>query len=94
MSGKSQQTRWLNALTHSRVAVGALWLVLGVVASAQDLAKASLGLPLDKGFSGLYNLDFAGAQKHFSIWQKLHPDDPVGPVSEAAGLLFSEFNRL
>ena len=27
-------------------------------------------------------------------WQKQHPEDPVGPVSEAAGLLFSEFNRL
>src|SRR5215467_10594975 len=94
MSGKSQQTSRWDALTYSRVAVGALLFVLCVVASAQDLAKASLGLPLDKGFSGLYNLDFAGAQKHFSIWQKLHPDDPVGPVSEAAGLLFSEFNRL
>src|SRR5258708_10233019 len=43
---------------------------------------------------GLYNLDFAGAQKDFSTWQAQHPDDPVGPVSEAAGLLFSEFNRL
>ena len=27
-------------------------------------------------------------------WEKQHPEDPVGPVSEAAGLLFSEFNRL
>jgi hypothetical protein len=49
---------------------------------------------LDHGFSGLYNLDFAGAQRDFEAWQKQHPDDPVGPVSEAAGLLFSEFNRL
>jgi hypothetical protein len=94
MSGKSQQTPRLGALTYSRVAVGALLFLLCVVACAEDLAKASLGLSLDKGFSGLYNLDFAGAQKHFAAWQKLHPDDPVGPVSEAAGLLFSEFNRL
>jgi len=50
--------------------------------------------PLDRGFSGLYNLDFAGAQKDFAAWQAMHPDDPVGPVSEAAGFLFSEFNRL
>jgi hypothetical protein len=50
--------------------------------------------PLDRGFSGLYNLDFAGAQKDFATWQQQHPDDPVGPVSEAAGFLFSEFNRL
>jgi hypothetical protein len=45
-------------------------------------------------FFGLYNLDFAGAQANFAAWQTQHPDDPVGPVSEAAGYLFSEFNRL
>src|SRR5580698_11449043 len=49
---------------------------------------------LDQGYSGLYNLDFAGAQKNFAAWEADHPDDPVGPVSEAAGFLFSEFNRL
>jgi len=49
---------------------------------------------LDHGFSGLYNLDFAGAQRDFKAWQLQHPDDPVGPVSEAAGFLFGEFNRL
>jgi hypothetical protein len=49
---------------------------------------------LDRGFAGLYNLDFAGAHRDFSAWETQHPDDPVGPVSEAAGFLFSEFNRL
>lgn len=49
---------------------------------------------LDHGFADLYNLDFPGAQKDFASWQMQHPDDPVGPVSEAAGFLFSEFNRL
>ncbi len=52
------------------------------------------GVSLDRGFFGLYNLDFAGAQKEFTAWQTQHPEDPMGPVSEAAGLLFSEFNRL
>src|ERR1700745_2104173 len=57
---------------------------------------AGLSAPsaLDQGFAGLYNLDFAGAQKDFTSWEVQHPDDPVGPVSEAAGFLFSEFNRL
>jgi hypothetical protein len=50
--------------------------------------------PLDRGFLGLYNLDFAGAQRDFATWQQFHPDDPMGLVSEAAGFLFSEFNRL
>ncbi|MGA8269975.1 MAG: hypothetical protein WB919_00320, partial [Candidatus Sulfotelmatobacter sp.] len=49
---------------------------------------------LDRGFLGLYNLDFAGAQKDFSSWEIQHPEDPMGPVSSAAGYLFSEFNRL
>jgi hypothetical protein len=49
---------------------------------------------LDRGFAGLYNLDFGGAQEDFSAWQRLHPDDPMGPASQAAGFLFSEFNRL
>ncbi len=59
-------------------------------------APSSLSDPtgLDRGFSGLYNLDFAGAQRDFAAWEMQHPDDPMGPVSEAAGLLFSEFNRL
>ena len=49
---------------------------------------------LDRGFSLLYNLDFAGAHQVFSTWQQQHPDDPMGPACDAAGLLFSEFNRL
>jgi hypothetical protein len=49
---------------------------------------------LDLGFAGLYNLDFSGAQKDFAAWQADHPGDPMGPVSEAAGFLFSELNRL
>jgi hypothetical protein len=61
---------------------------------AEDAGKSSPPSPLDRGFSGLYNLDFPGAQKDFSLWESEHPDDPVGPVSEAAGFLFSEFNRL
>jgi hypothetical protein len=49
---------------------------------------------LDRGFRRLYDLDFAGAQKDFQSWESQNPDDPMGPVSEAAGVLFSEFNRL
>lgn len=49
---------------------------------------------LDRGFLSLYNLDFVDAQKNFFSWEARHPEDPMGPVSEAAGYLFSEFNRL
>jgi len=61
---------------------------------AKDVAAPTLASSLDRGFAGLYNLDFGGAQQHFADWQKMHPEDPMGPVSEAAGFLFSEFSRL
>jgi hypothetical protein len=73
--------------------VAALWICCAPMAQAADVAAPG-ATPLDRGFSGLYNLDFAGAQRHFATWQQQHPEDPVGPVSEAAGFLFSEFNRL
>jgi len=63
-------------------------------ATPEDAINSRQASPLDRGFAGLYNLDFNGAQEHFSAWQATHPDDPMGPVSEAAGFLFSEFNRL
>jgi hypothetical protein len=76
--------------------VTVLWAccALSIAAGAEDLPGADVASPLDQGFSGLYNLDFSGAQKYFAEWQRLHPEDPVGPVSEAAGFLFAEFNRL
>jgi hypothetical protein len=67
---------------------------LSGTARSEDLPKLDGPTALDRGFSGLYNLDFAGAQEDFAVWQQMHPDDPVGPVSEAAGFLFSEFSRL
>lgn len=63
-------------------------------AFAKDIPAPTALSPLDRGFAGLYNLDFGGAQQDFAAWQKMHPEDPMGPASEAAGFLFSEFHRL
>lgn len=49
---------------------------------------------LDQGYNAMYNLDFAGAHHDFQEWTRLHPEDPFGPVSDAAAYLFSEFDRL
>ena len=62
------------------------------IATAADVPVRQM--TLDDGFHLLYNLDFADAHRVFLAWQQDHPDDPLGPVCEAAGLLFSEFNRL
>ncbi len=41
----------------------------------------------------MYNLEFVTARQDLAVWQQSHPDDPLGPVSEAASYLFEELNR-
>jgi hypothetical protein len=57
-------------------------------------AGRSETITLDAGFRQMYNLDFAAAHKTFEAWQQLHPEDPLGPASNAAAYLFAEFDRL
>jgi hypothetical protein len=49
---------------------------------------------LDQGYRHMYNLEFAEAHQTFQAWERQKPDDPMGPVSDAAAYLFSEFDRL
>ena len=56
---------------------------------------ASAGSPsLDDAYRQMYNLRFDAAHRTLQEYQQLHPDDPMGPVSDAAAYLFSEFDRL
>jgi hypothetical protein len=66
-----------------------------ILSSPALAATATLSLPpLDHGFQLLYSLDFDAAHGIFASWEQSHPDDPMGPTCDAAGLLFSEFHRL
>ena len=49
---------------------------------------------LDKGYRQMYNLDFAGAHVTFADYEKQNPNDAMGPISDAAAYLFTEFDRL
>jgi hypothetical protein len=79
-------------LLHLPVSTLALLCAISSIAApaSADIAPAEL----NDGYLRLYDLDFAGGQKDFEAWEKLNPENPMGPVSEAAGVLFSEFNRL
>lgn len=59
-------------------------------------ATAAAGDPtlLDEAYRRMYNLDFEQAHHLLSEWRQLHPDDPMGPVSDAAAYLYAEFDRL
>jgi hypothetical protein len=47
--------------------------------------------PLDVGYRHMYNLDFDGAHITFESWKHAHPEDLVGPASNAAAALAREF---
>src|SRR5258707_1341861 len=65
------------------------WISIALLA-----VPAFAGTSLDDGYREMYNLDFAAAHGTFAEYQKLHPGDPMGPVSDAAAYLFSELDRL
>lgn len=83
----------INGRVTQAVLSGAVCLAsLLVPATAADVP--AIHTSLDQGFHLLYNLDFDQAHQVFLSWQQEHPQDPVGPTAEAAGILFSEFHRL
>jgi hypothetical protein len=68
------------------------FLIFGTAAAlAGFAAPTSL---LDRGYAGMYNLQFAQAHQAFQEYQRANPADPMGPASDAAAYLFSEFDRL
>jgi len=66
----------------------------GSASRARAGVALSSSVPLDLGFRQMYNLQFEEAHRTFKGWEKLHPDDPLGPAADAAAYLFSEFHRL
>ena len=71
----------------------AIYAVL-VVATSTAHSSQPPSASLDRGFHFLYNFDFVNAQEEFANWQKLNPEDPLGPLGEASADIFGEFNRL
>jgi hypothetical protein len=70
------------------------FLMLAAGVKAASASALLTGNPLDDGYRDMYNLRFLDAHIKFQDWMKAHPEDPMGPVSDAAAWLFSEFERL
>jgi hypothetical protein len=51
-------------------------------------------VPLDLGFSQMYNLQFDDAHKTFQAYEQAHPESAMVATSRAAAFLFSEFERM
>ena len=49
---------------------------------------------LERGYRQMYDLQFSQAHDTFHEVERDHPQDPLGPASDAAAYLFTEFDRL
>lgn len=71
-----------------------LFLIPLLAAGATFAPGMQAATLLDQGFGEMYNLQFSQAHDSFQQWTRQHPDDPMGPASDAAAYLFSEYDRL
>jgi hypothetical protein len=85
-------------LSRTRSICRAPWLLAFALAAPFAVAARGQSTPppltLKQGYHEMYNLQFSDAHQTFHDWQQSHPDDPMGPTSDAAAYLFSEFTRL
>jgi hypothetical protein len=75
-------------------ALALLLLLLAMSPVASAFSTPLTGSALDDGYYDMYNLDFPAAHQKFQQWMSAHPQDPMGPASDAAAWLFGEFDRL
>jgi hypothetical protein len=64
------------------------------VARSSMAAEALQESELYSGWLKMYDLKFDEAHRTFAAWKESHPDDSLGPASNAAAYLFSELARL
>src|ERR1700677_3354123 len=64
------------------------------LAGSTPEATAPQESELYAGWLKMYDLKFDEAHRAFAAWKQSHPDDSLGPASNAAAYLFSELARL
>jgi hypothetical protein len=72
--------------------VSRVCLLIAIVLGAAAAARSETLLEL--GYRQMYNLQFDEAHRTFAAWQAANPNDALGPASDAAAYLFTEFDRL
>src|ERR1700674_3950990 len=91
MAGLGRMTIKLSRRAERMILGATLFACFCIPAVAAD---SSVVNSFDQGFRLMYDLEFDRAHQVFSSWQREHPEDPVSPAADAAGFLFSEFQRL
>ncbi len=68
--------------------------ILFPLTRSAQAASAPSNTELYAGWLKMYDLKFDDAHGTFAAWKQSHPDDSLGPASNAAAYLFSELARL
>lgn len=68
--------------------------ILFALAGSAPAANAPPERELYAGWLKMYDLKFDEAHQGFAAWKQKHPEDSLGPASNAAAYLFSELARL
>jgi tetratricopeptide (TPR) repeat protein len=79
--------------TLATVAIALLTCVLVPGLKAEQTPHAPAPATLDSAFAAMYDLNFAQANDEIARYEAAHPNDALGPVAEAASLLFSMFEK-
>lgn len=77
-----------------RVAVSGVLFLLGSIVPAFAGDSNLKSAEIYSAWLQLYDLKFDDAHRILESWQANHPDDSLGPASDAAAYLFSELARL
>ncbi len=77
-----------------RIALSALLICIASVAPVSATDSNLKSEEIYSAWLKMYDLRFAEAHGTLERWQEAHPNDSLGPVSDAAGYLFSELARL
>ncbi len=81
-------------MRHFTCSLFLTWMFLVPLACPSPPATLPEDKELYTGWLKMYDLRFDEAHGVFTAWKKSHPNDPLGPVSNAAAYLFSELARL
>lgn len=71
-----------------------MYLLLPMLLSVVAETAAAEPTALEAGYRQMYDQQFDKAHESFHRWQAAHPEDPLGPASDAAAYLFGELDRL
>jgi hypothetical protein len=77
-----------------RIVLGALTILVGSIGSSLAGSSDIKSEEIYSAWLQMYDLKFEEAHRTLERWQEAHPDDCLGPASDAAGYLFSELARL